>query len=190
MSQKEKDYNLFKKYCEGDESALTKLIEDNSKPLFAYIYNMCGNYTQAEEVFQDTWLKVIKKREYYFNKKGSFKGWISRIARNTFIDMTRKKKALLTLDDDSSENSYVFEPEDHELKPDQVAISNETLDIVQKALNTLPEKQREVFILRMDKGMTFKEIAEIQETSVNTVLARMNYATNKLKDKLEKEDLR
>ena len=189
MSQREKDYSLFKKYCEGDDSALTTLVEENRKPLFAYIYNMCGNYAQAEEVFQETWFKVVKKKEYYFNKKGSFKGWISRIARNTFIDMSRKKKALLILDDDS-EDSYVFEPEAHEQMPDEAAISNETIKIVQVALQTLPEKQREVFVMRMERGLTFKEIAEIQETSVNTVLARMNYATNKLKEKLEKENLR
>jgi RNA polymerase sigma-70 factor (ECF subfamily) len=189
MSQKEKDYSLFKKYCEGDDSALTTLFEENRRPLFAYIYNMCGNYATAEEVFQETWLKVVKKREYYFNKKGSFKGWVSRIARNTFIDMSRKKKALLTLDDDSNDK-YVFEPEAHEQKPDEVAVTNETIAIIQVALNQLTEKQKEVFVLRMEKGLTFKEIAAIQDTSVNTVLARMNYATNKMKEKLEKENLR
>jgi RNA polymerase sigma-70 factor, ECF subfamily len=189
MSQREKDYSLFKKYCEGDDSSLEILFEDNKRPLFAYIYNMCGNYATAEEVFQETWLKVVKKREYYFNRKGSFKGWVSRIARNTFIDMSRKKKALLTLDNDD-EDKYVFEPEAHEQQPDEVAVSNEIIEIIQVALNELPIKQKEVFILRMEKGMTFKEIAEIQETSVNTALARMNYATNKLKEKLEKENLR
>lgn len=177
------DYELISCYREGQDDALAQLVDRYRRPLFSYILNMTPNMAEADEVFQEVWLRVIKKAHRY--KKGSFFGWIVRIARNLVIDRGRRKRPSLVLDvDDVTGNPFVDRLQAVTQTPAAAAQANELGNRIAEMIETLPIEQKEVFLLRAQANMPFKEIARIQRTSINTALARMQYALRKLRHAL------
>ena len=170
------DMVLIKAYTAGNERAFEVLYRRYRKQLYGYLYNlMSGNASEAEEIFEETWIKVIDKLPSY-RDQGKFSAWLFRVARNIFIDTVRRsKRSALPL-----ESGDLPDVPDWSRRPEKELEEQETAAVIAKALDQLPPDQKEVFLLRQQE-LSFKEIAEIQSCPVNTVLGRMHYAVRNLK---------
>lgn len=180
------DEDLLASYVGGDVDALAELVNRHRKALYGFILRMVYSSHDAEEVFQDVWMKVIQKSGAY--KSGRFRGWIFRIAHNLVIDRMRTRKPVVTLDgstDGENGTSLMDTVPDSRPGPYTVMRGQETAKRIQNALETISAEQKEVFLMRMEAGLAFKEIARIQKVSINTALARMHYAITNLKKQLE-----
>ena len=174
------DEELILAYLEGDSDSFTILYERYKRPLYAYLNRMLGNHAQSDDVFQQTWIRVVRRLGEYESKQEFF-AWLSMIAHNLAIDQFRreKKSAELPLDD---ENVAVSEPVTH-TEPWMRMHNRELGKALREAAEGLAEEQKEVFLLRQE-GLSFKEIAEVQNCSINTVLGRMQYAVKNLRKRL------
>ena len=170
------DMVLIRAYSAGNERAFEILYRRYREQLYGYLYNLLsGDASEAEEVFEETWIKVIEKLPSY-RDQGKFSAWLFRVARNIFIDMARKKqRSALPL-----ESGDLPDVPDWSRRPERDMEERDTAALIAGALNELPADQKEVFLLRQQE-LSFKEIAEIQSCSVNTVLGRMHYAVRNLK---------
>lgn len=182
------DFELLSRYRGGDVASLESLVDRHRQAVFSYIIQMTANRADAEEVFQDVWLKVIRNADRY--RERNFLGWVMRIAHNRVIDGSRRKRPDLWLDgaEDSHEPAVNRLP-GRDRQPDQAAEAADTGRRVAEAVGRLPPEQREVFLLRVQGEVPFKEIARIQRVSINTALARMQYALAKLRAALGEEML-
>jgi RNA polymerase sigma-70 factor (ECF subfamily) len=162
----------------GDTNALEPLVEHFRRPLFAFILNMQQGHGDAEEIFQEVWLRAIKNLHRYRDK--NFCGWLFRIARNCFIDRVRKEQRFISPANPDGNDPIASHP-DHRPDPGQAAGHTDLGRRIREALGELSPEQREVFLMRSEAGLSFREIARIQETSLNTALSRMHYAVQKLR---------
>jgi RNA polymerase sigma-70 factor (ECF subfamily) len=178
------DSILIQRYRDGDAAALGELVELHRRVLYGYIVNMVQGRDDADEIFQETWMKVIRKIHLYRDK--NFGGWLIRIARNSVIDRVRRRRPVSSLDAETAAGTPLIElmAEKRELAASTAAAATDLRQRIEQAVATLPEEQREVFVLRTKAEMPFKEIARLQKTSINTALARMQYALKKLRDEL------
>ena len=174
------DEELILAYLEGDSDSFTVLYERYKRPLYAYLNRMLGNHAQSDDVFQQTWIRVVRRLGEYESKQKFF-AWLTMIAHNLAIDQFRreKKSAELPLDD---ETVAVSEPVTH-TEPWMRMHNRELGKALREAAEGLAEEQKEVFLLRQE-GLSFKEIAEVQNCSINTVLGRMQYAVKNLRKRL------
>jgi RNA polymerase sigma-70 factor (ECF subfamily) len=186
LIMEETDRSLLGRYRRGDVYALEKLVEKYKRPLFGYIVNMTGGNVEADEIFQEVWLRVIKKINSYKHK--NFGGWLMRIAHNIVIDRARRKKGNISLDQEygSSQSMLDFIADDR--LPLLSSMDASALGVkIMEAVAGLPVEQKEVFLMRTKSDLAFKEIAKIQKVSINTALARMQYALAKLRTILADE---
>jgi RNA polymerase sigma-70 factor (ECF subfamily) len=184
----EDDARDIKEYLKGSMSAFHRLYTRYERPLFFYILSMVRHQQTAEDLLQDTWVQVVDKLPK-FRFKGAFRNWIYTIAHHKVIDYTRSNghRASAHLEDELNDDSartlhdIVADP-----APDVVrqASARELWAHALAIVDQLPEAQREVFLLRTDAGLQFKEIAELQQAPLNTVLGRMHYAVKRLRDEL------
>jgi len=177
----EDSYNeLLIRYRSGSVQALEQLVERYRKPLFGFILNMISRREEADDVFQEVWFRAIKALDRY--RSDRFLSWLFRIARNLVIDRYRSRKELVSLE---SENADGLALEDALPDPGRtaakLAADHDVALRVAAAVASLPEDQKEVFLMRIEGDLTFKEIAKIQGVSINTALARMQYALTKLR---------
>jgi RNA polymerase sigma-70 factor (ECF subfamily) len=180
MPDEPNDLELIARYKKGDVAALDVLVRRYQRQLFGYIIKMSGNAADADEIFQATWFKVIKKIGSYRHK--NFLGWLVRIAHNAVIDRSRRKKPNVSLDAETSEGGTLEAVlTDNGPAPHNRMENGDLAAAIADAVSGLPQKQKEVFLLRTEAELPFKEIAEIQKASINTVLARMQYALEKLR---------
>ena len=173
------DMVLIQAYAKGDEKAFETLYYRYRKPLYGYLNNLAANnYAEVDEVFAETWLRVIEKLPKY-QDSGKFSAWLFRISRNIFIDRLRHNKPdqFVTID---AENSVVL-TETTDFSPDRQLGTSDISRAITLALDQLQPEQREVFLLREENELSFKEIAEIQNCSLGTVLSRMRYALKRLR---------
>jgi RNA polymerase sigma-70 factor (ECF subfamily) len=182
----ESDTALLEAYREGSAGALGRLMERHERMLFGFIRTMTGCQADADDIYQEVWLRVIRKGESF--KEGNFGGWLVRIARNVIIDNARKRKPSVSLDAELSEGvtmaGVLAGPG---FDASETVADDELGRRIASAVSTLPAEQKEVFLLRVQADMPFKEIARLQKVSINTALARMQYALAKLRDLLKKE---
>jgi RNA polymerase sigma-70 factor (ECF subfamily) len=182
------DIELIVLYRKGEVAALEQLVEKYRRPLFGFIVNMMGTAGEADEVFQEVWLRVIRKIDLYRQK--NFLGWIVRIARNIVIDRARRDKPAVSLDQERNEGYSLGETlPGSEPGPMARVEAGDLGKRIAAAVADLPAEQREVFLMRTETGLAFKEIAKAQKVSINTALARMQYALQKLRTVL-KDDYR
>ena len=135
---------------------------------------------EAEEIFQEVWLRVIRKHEKY--KHGNFCGWLVRIAHNVIIDRSRRKKPDLSLDEERDEGYTLGQTIESRDPGPGIKLAESDLGVrMAEAVNTLPDEQKEVFLMRVQAELSFKQIAKVQKVSINTALARMQYALGKLR---------
>ena len=184
-------FDLFRK--RGDEAAFELLVSRHSTSLMRFIRGMLGrDSAYADDAYQDTWIKAIDNSGKW--KGGSFKAWLTAIARNTVIDIFRRTKPTLSLDAENELGvAFVENIPDAGQIPGEALAGEEAERFVAEKVMALPEAQREVFLMRVEQDMTFKEIAETLEIPLNTALGRMHYATRKLRavlsEKLEERNL-
>jgi RNA polymerase sigma factor (sigma-70 family) len=184
------DYELVKQFIAGNQSSIEVLIKRHKRKVYTYILLIVKNHELAEDIFQDTFIKVINSlKQNKYTDDGKFVSWVVRIAHNLIIDHFRKEKNLKTVSNDNTEldifNSNKFsEPNiEHKLVKDQIYKD------VRNLIERLPDDQREVIILRHYIGMSFKEIAEETNVSINTALGRMRYALINLRKMIKENNL-
>ncbi len=181
------DAKLLSAYRKGDAEALGELVGKYKRPLFGFIYKFSEGREDADEVFQEVWVRAIKNMNRYRQK--NLLSWLFRIAHNLMIDRIRRRKPVLSLETPAHEDGLAL----HErlagtgLSPADETGGHALGRRIEEAADELPPEQREVFWLRMQSGLSFKEIAKVQKCSINTALARMQYAVSKLRKELAAE---
>lgn len=183
------DQELVDLYIKGDEPCLEILIARHKKRVFSYIMMVVRDRHLAEDIFQDTFIKVIQtlKRGSY-NDEGKFLPWVLRIAHNLVIDHFRRVKRMPLVD--AGEDFDIFSVLTlRQGNAEDRIVKKQVRTDVRKAIEKLPLEQREVLIMRHYMDMSFKEIADTTNCSINTALGRMRYALINLKKSLEKQHI-
>ncbi|WP_371257918.1 RNA polymerase sigma factor [Pseudomonas sp. URMO17WK12:I4] len=173
------DADLLRRYRAGDAAAFTQLYERHRLGLFRFLLGLCGDQAVAEEVFQETWMSLIRSESQQREAAVLFKTWLYQIARNRLIDHWRKQGKRL-------QREEVFDEQLHDqamAEPDperQLSLSQDQARI-QAALADLPAEQREVFLMRAHGDLELHEIAELTCTPAETVKSRLRYALQKMR---------
>jgi RNA polymerase sigma-70 factor (ECF subfamily) len=164
------DSQLIDDYLDGNEEALSLLINRHLKMVYNYAYSICKNSSDAEDISQEVFLKVWKKIKKY-DPKQNFKTWILTITRNTTIDWLRKKRPLVFSDFENSagENTFIENITDEEILPDEVFAKVEDAKMLESLLGKISPKEREVLDIRYRQDMTFEEVATILGKPIDTV---------------------
>ena len=175
-------------YANGDATAFDQLYSRHSRPLLQYIANSCGSQADAQELFQDVWMKVIKQRDKY-DPAAPFKAWLFTIARNRIIDLFRAntRRATMNLGFDDPTPSVVTTV-NKPLEPDEITRIMQSKQLLMEALQLLTPEQRETVLLKHVAGFSIKEIAELQTENPETVKSRLRYAFARLRQTLRVTD--
>jgi RNA polymerase sigma-70 factor (ECF subfamily) len=190
MNEKNSDYELIMRFIKGEQSCFEELILRHKNKVFAYISLYIRDQALAEDIFQDTFLKVfqsIKSGRYYDN--GKFISWVMRIAHNLIIDHFRRIKQMNTVSNDNYESDIFNSRKFAENNIEDDMIKRQVQKDIRKMITHLPDDQREVVILRHYAGLSFKEIAEITDVSINTALGRMRYALINLRKIMDEKKI-
>jgi RNA polymerase sigma-70 factor (ECF subfamily) len=183
------DIDCINAYLKGDANALAPMVEKYKRPLYSFILKMTEGREDADEIFQETWFRALKNIHKFRHK--NFLNWIFRIAHNLVIDRARRNKKNVSLQSSMGGDDGDHTLEDHlaapGISPAEEAGGTGLGETIEKAVETLSPEQKEVFLLRMYSNVSFKEIAKIQHCSINTCLARMQYALTKLRSILKEE---
>ena len=183
------DEQLIKLYINGDNDALTKIIMRHRTKIFTSIYLLIKDKYLAEDIFQDVFINIIDTlKAGRYKEEGKFIQWAMRIAHNMSIDHFRKIKRNPTII--TSENKDIFDVLNFsEVDIEQKIISQETHEKVRILLDKLTDDQREVIILRHYANLSFKEISELTNCSINTSLGRMRYGLLNLRKIIKENEL-
>jgi RNA polymerase sigma-70 factor (ECF subfamily) len=180
---------MFQK--QGDEQAFRELMNRHQAKIYSYIYSMVTNPEIANDIFQETFTKVITKMDDTYNEQGKWIAWVMRIAHNATIDYLRKQKRYVDVnnsyDDDSRTDFYDRLPDEDLVSAQEQIEKDEAKSSLMKHIAELPEEQRQVVMLRHYYEMPFKEIAELTNVSINTALGRMRYALINLRKLFDQE---
>mgnify|MGYP001256084440 FL=1 len=181
------DSLLIEHYLDGNEIALEYIINKHQQKIFNFIYSKVHDRDISEDIFQETFIKVIKTlKNGVYNEEGKFLPWVMRISHNLVIDFFRKNNRIKTVN--SKEDIDIFQfISDGSPNAESVLINDQIIKDIQKLIQELPDDQKEVLIMRLYRDMSFKEIAENTKVSINTALGRMRYAIINLR-KLIKEN--
>ena len=183
------DSTLVSQYIQGKEASLEILIKRHQQRLYRFIYSKVQDKDVTEDVFQDTFIKVIRTlKKGNYNEEGKFLPWVMRIAHNLVIDYFRKSKRIPSFKnkDDFDIFSIIG---DGSLNAEKKMIQEQVYNDVRELVYSLPEEQKEVLIMRMYRDMSFKEISENTGVSINTALGRMRYALINLRKLIEKHKI-
>ena len=174
------DQDLVSLYIKGNEDALEIIINRHRSRIFSYIIATIKDKPLAEDFFQDTFIKVIKTlRGGRYNEEGKFLPWVMRIAHNLMIDYFRKAKRFRAVRGRNSDNEEIdiFNTiRNEELNIEELLVKDQVRNDVKELIERLPTEQKEVVKLRYYYDMSFKEISEFTDVSINTALGRMRYA--------------
>ncbi|MDP3311870.1 RNA polymerase sigma factor [Lutibacter sp.] len=180
---------LVSNYINGNEKSLEILILRHKSRIFGFIISKVLDREIAEDIFQDTFIKVINTlKKGTYNEEGKFLPWVMRIAHNLIIDHFRRNKRIQIFKntDDFDIFSVIG---DETLNAEGQLIKDQILEDVKALVYELPEDQQEVLIMRLYKDMSFKEISENTDVSINTALGRMRYALINLRKLVEKHQI-
>jgi RNA polymerase sigma-70 factor (ECF subfamily) len=184
------DNELVQRFIAGDQNSLEILIQRHKVRVFSYILLIVKKQELAEDIFQETFIKVIRSlKKGKYTENGKFVSWVLRISHNLIIDHFRKEKLKGTVSNDSLDidifNSRKFSEDTIEDQMINTQILSEVKDLIQE----LPEDQQQVIVMRHYLDLSFKEIAEQTDVSINTALGRMRYALINLRKLVEKRNL-
>jgi RNA polymerase sigma-70 factor (ECF subfamily) len=180
------DQDLVERYLAGNVSAIDTLISRYKSKVYHYIYLVVRNQALAEDIFQDTFIKVIQSlTQGKYHDNGKFISWVMRIAHNLTIDYFRKEKQIHCISNDSCETNLFNSSKLSDSTIEDKIIAKQISKEVRHLVEHLPDEQREVILLRHYAGLSFKEIAEHTNVSINTALGRMRYAILNLRKLVE-----
>lgn len=182
------DQELIAKYLNGNEKSLEKLIYRHKRKVFAYIMMVVKDDQLADDIFQDTFIKVINTfRSGTYKEEGKFIQWIMRIAHNLIIDHFRRAKRLPLVNNSNDDYDIFDMVRITDPSIEEQIITEQIHEDVRSLIEFLPEEQKEVLVMRHYDNMSFKEIADATNVSINTALGRMRYALINLR-KIVKEN--
>ena len=183
------DATLVSHYIKGDESSLEILIKRHKQKIYSFIYSKVFDRDVAEDVFQDTFIKVIRTRKRgSYNEEGKFLPWVMRIAHNLVIDHFRKNNRMPKFDN-GGEFSIFSVLSDNALNAEKTLIKSQVEHDVRRVIEELPDDQKQVLVMRMYNDMSFKEISEKTGVSINTALGRMRYALINMRKIIDKHNI-
>jgi RNA polymerase sigma-70 factor, ECF subfamily len=190
LSPETSDEQLMLAFKSGDARAFRVLVQRHRGPVFNFILRYTGHKARAEDLLQETWLKVVRSSSEY-EPKAKFTTWVYTIARNLCVDSARKETYRQTdsldapaRDADDGRSMGESVGDQVSAQPERAAHNAKLRPLLAKALAALPEEQREVFLLREYHGVSFKEIADVTGVNENTVKSRMRYALEGLRKRL------
>ncbi|MGC6414602.1 MAG: RNA polymerase sigma factor [Bacteroidia bacterium] len=181
---------LIKRYLQGNQAAFETLVQRHKMRIFTSVLAVVNDHYLAEDIFQETFIKIIKSvKSGKYNHEDKFLPWALRIARNLAIDSIRSKKRMPNVVNsdgyDLFETLNMFEPSQEDQQ-----VQKEETQLLHSWINELPIEQKEVLILRNYAELSFKEIAAITETNINTCIGRMHYAIINLRKMMEKSSIK
>lgn len=183
------DTELVRQYLEGDELAFETLLHRHKRKVWSHIYLLVRDRELTEDLFQEAFIKVVHTlKTGKYNEEGKFLPWVMRIAHNLVIDHFRrnKKMPLVRSNDDHDVFATVAQPGKN---VEQRMVNVQIDEDVRKLIDHLPGEQREVVIMRTYLGMSFKEIAEHTDVSINTALGRMRYALINMRKMIKQHEM-
>ncbi|MFT6814784.1 MAG: RNA polymerase sigma factor (sigma-70 family) [Sphingobacteriales bacterium] len=176
------DRELITKYLAGDNTAMEQLVVQHKSKIYTTIYLLVKNEALAEDIFQDTFMKVIKTlQKGKYNEEGKFLPWVLRIAHNLAIDHFRKVARTPYMEHGNDEYDVFDFIKNNEPNAEQIMMRDQSHANLKKLVDQLPREQKEVLVMRHYAELSFKEIADITNVSINTALGRMRYALNNLR---------
>ncbi|MDG1791338.1 MAG: sigma-70 family RNA polymerase sigma factor [Flavobacteriaceae bacterium] len=183
------DAQLVSAYMKGNEQAISVLITRHKQKIYSFIYSKVFDRYVSEDIFQDTFIKVIKtlKRGAY-NEEGKFIPWVMRISHNLVIDHFRKNNRMPKFENNSDFNIFSV-LHDGSLNAEKTMIKEQVEGDLKKIIQELPDDQKEVLLMRIYKEMSFKDISEKTGVSINTALGRMRYALINLRKVIDKHNI-
>lgn len=187
------EQDLIRNYLAGDDKAFEVLLNQTKDRVFGYIISKVRESDLANDIFQEVFIKVIKTlKNGSYNEEGKFLPWVLTISHNLIVDHFRKNKKMPMVYESSSKNPEfnifsVLELKDSNIQDDM--IKDQIENDITRLVEFLPEDQREVLRRRVFKGMSFKDIAEADDISINTALGRMRYALINLRKLIEKHNI-
>jgi RNA polymerase sigma-70 factor (ECF subfamily) len=177
MKKNASDYELIQRFIKGEQSCFEEIIHRYKNKVFSYISLYIRDKSLAEDIFQETFLKVIQSiKSSKYSDDGKFLSWVMRIAHNLIIDHFRRVKQMNIMSNDDYESDLFNSKSLSEKNIEETIVNTQIRKDVRRLISQLPVDQREVVILRHYTGLSFKEIAEITGVSINTALGRMRYA--------------
>ena len=183
------DAYLVQAYVSGNEAALELLIKRHESKIFGFIYSKIPDRDLANDIFQDTFMKVIRTlKTTTYNEEGKFLPWVMRIAHNLIIDHFRRNKKM-PLFRETEDFSIFSNMSDDSLTIENQWITNQVERDLRRIIEELPADQKEVVMMRMYQDMSFKEISESTGVSINTALGRMRYALLNLRKVIDKHQI-
>ena len=183
------DSVLVSNYIQGSEKSLEILIVRHKQRIFSFILSKVLDREVSEDIFQDTFIKVINTlKKGAYNEEGKFLPWVMRIAHNLVIDHFRRIKRIPKFN--NTDDFDIFSViSDEVLNIEKQLIKNQVLEDIKELISELPNDQKEVLVMRMYKDMSFKEISENTNVSINTALGRMRYALINLRKLVDKHQI-
>jgi len=190
LKARKTDYELVLEFIGGSQSGIEILIKRHKNRVFTYIMLMVKNEQLAEDIFQDTFIKVIHSlKAGKYKDNGRFLSWVIRIAHNLVIDHFRKEKQMKMLSNDDTIVDLFNNKKLAEKNIEENLINEQICEDIRSLIERLPEDQKEVILLRHYGDLSFKEIADQTGVSINTALGRMRYALINLRKLIEKHDI-
>ena len=183
------DAVLVTQYASGNEWALAQLIERHKSRIYSFIFSKVKDRDLSDDIFQETFIKVINTiRKQNYNEEGKFLPWVMRISHNLIIDHFRKQSKV-KFQRDQEEYSVFSKMIDSEMNIENSMIAGQIEDDLHTLILKLPQDQQEIIRLRLYDDLTFKEIAELNQISINTALGRMRYAIVNLRKMIDKNQI-
>ena len=184
------DHELLNNYISGNEISINIVLDRHRKRIFDYIYMMVKSQDIADDIFQETLIKVVRfVREGRYTENGKFLSWVLRIAHNQVIDYFRQKKQRNNISEGDAGYDLLNHPKFSDRTVEEQLITDQIEADVRKLIDFLPSEQKEVVLMRYYMGLSFKEIAEQTNVSINTALGRMRYALINLRKLIDENQL-
>lgn len=184
------DQDLVKLYLTGDEAVLEELLTRHKSKIFTSIYLLVKDQYLAEDIFQDAFIKVINTlRSGRYNEEGKFLPWVMRIAHNLVIDYFRREKRAPVITSSDGETDVLNMLQIHEESAEDKILRDQTHTDLRMLIQLLPDEQKEVLIMRHYADLSFKEIADLTDVSINTALGRMRYALSNLRKMMKVKEV-
>jgi RNA polymerase sigma-70 factor (ECF subfamily) len=189
-AQSVSDQELINRYLTGNENCLEQLIHRHKNKVFSYILMVVKDKQHADDIFQDTFIKVIfTLRSGTYKEEGKFIQWVMRIAHNLVIDHFRKSRRIPIVDSQNDEFNIFDNLRIYDESAEDRIINEQIHQDVRSLIEYLPPEQREVLVMRHYADMSFKDIAEQTGVSINTALGRMRYALINLRKLIEQKEI-